>query len=110
MKDSSFSKDLFLWKCTINKCGKKVSIRQGSWFSNSNLTLENIVFITYSCVYRATEDFVIHELEVSRQTIVDFWREVCVVIGESISRKVGGPGRIVEIDESKFGKRKYHRK
>jgi len=63
-------------------------------------------------VYRTSEDFVLHELGISRQTIVDwynFCREVCCTILEDCSGKIGGVGHIVEIDESKFGKRKYHR-
>ena len=43
-------------------CDKKVSIRQGSWFSNSNLTLETIVLLTYFWVYRTEQEFVKHEL------------------------------------------------
>ena len=45
-------------------------------------------------------------------TIVDwcnFAREVCVSVLETDSKPIGGPGTISEIDESKFGKRKYHR-
>jgi hypothetical protein len=32
-----------------------------------------------------------------------------VVYMEGCSEKIGGPNKIVEIDESKFGRRKYHR-
>lgn len=48
----------------------------------------------------------------SDHTIVDwknFAREVCLCILKQDSERIGGPGKHVEIDESKFGKRKYHR-
>ena len=35
--DSSFSKDKVCWRCSNGKCNKKLSIREGSWFSKSNL-------------------------------------------------------------------------
>lgn len=111
-KDSSFSTDLCCWRCSNKACGKKVSIRHGSWFSDSNLTLENIVLLTYFWVYRVEQELVEHELGISHSTIVDWYnfsREVCLSILELNSQRIGGPGKVVEIDESKFGKRKYHR-
>ena len=89
-----------------------MSIRQGSWFSKSNLSLETIVFLTYFWVYRAEQEFVKHELGISHTTIVDWYnfsREVCISILEVYSRQIGGPGKVVEIDESTFGKRKFHK-
>ena len=53
-----------------------------------------------------------HELGISHMTIVDWYnfsREVCISILEKISEQIGGPGKIVEIDESKFGKRTLHK-
>ena len=38
-----------------------------------------------------------------------FVREAMAVYLEDNSQKIGGPDKTVEIDESKFGKRKYHR-
>ena len=62
---------------------------------------------------KCTECFVQRELLIgSNSTIVDYYnfaREVCVCVLEKDSEQIGGPGKIVEIDESKFGKRKYHR-
>lgn len=109
----SYSKDGVVWRCTNRKCNKKVSVREGSWFSWSHLLLEQIVKLTYYWVYDLPNDFISRELRIgSDHTVVDwknFSREVCLSILKLDNEKIGGPGRTVEIDESKFGKRKYHR-
>ena len=38
-----------------------------------------------------------------------FCRETCKVTIQRNSEKLGGEGKVVQIDESKVGKRKYHR-
>ena len=38
-----------------------------------------------------------------------FCREVVLYFIESKSKITGGEGKVVDIDENKFGKRKYHR-
>ena len=39
----------------------------------------------------------------------NFCREVCIAYCETNSKKLGGPGKTVEVDEAKFGKRKYNK-
>ena len=79
---------------------------------NSNLSLQQVVKLTYYWVYKTRQDTVRRELKiVCEETLVDWYnlcREVCSEIIEKDNDKVGGPGKIVEIDESKFGKRKNH--
>jgi transposase-like protein len=111
-KDATFFSDGHVWRCLNKKCNKKIFIRLGSWFEKHILTLENFLLITYFWVYKASEIFVRHELDICRQTVVDWYnfsRQVCTSILEINSEKLGGPGKIVEIDESKFGKRKFHK-
>ena len=113
VEDKSYSKDGVVWRCTNRKCNKKVSIREGSWFSGSHLLLEQIVKLTYYWVYSLPNDHISRELKIgSEHTLVDwknFAREVCLEILQQDNCKIGGIGKVVEIDESKFGKRKYHR-
>lgn len=113
VEDKSYSKDGIVWRCSSRLCNKKTSVREGSWFFGSHLLLEQALKLTYYWVYELPGDFISRELKIgSDHTIVDwknFAREVCLCILKQESERIGGPGKHVEIDESKFGKRKYHR-
>ena len=82
-KDKSKA-DGYIWCCSRRKkgqCGKKISIRQKSWFAGSKLSLEKILKLTYYWThqeknYRSKFELIIG----SDHTIVDwynFCREVC---------------------------------
>ena len=49
---------------------------------------------------------------ISKKTVIDwynFCRDVCAEFMLQHSDPIGGPGTVVEVDEAKFGKRKYNR-
>ena len=108
--------DGFRWRCfTRNaaiRCRRSLSIRDGSWFQQSNLTLLETLLITYDIVCREQAHRIQSEYGFGSHTIADwgmFCREVMLEYLERSSVKIGGPNKTVEIDESKFGRRKYHR-
>ena len=55
-KDSSYGRDGFIWRGTKKECGYKVSVRAGSWFENSHLTLKEIVKLTYYWVHKTRQE------------------------------------------------------
>ena len=90
----------------------KVSIREDSWLLDARLKLEDVIeFIYLWCQGFSTQD-IEHEIRLSRKTIIEwsaYLREVCFQSVMDESCKIGGKGIEVEIDESKFGRRKYYR-
>ncbi|GBN89235.1 hypothetical protein AVEN_197865-1 [Araneus ventricosus] len=108
--------DGYAWVCRkfgVNEHHIKRTVRKGSWFSESKLTISEVLILTYLWVKKTPNDWIVDEMNVSEPTVVDwksFCREVCVdrLVKDS-KEKIGGVGMIVEIDESKFGKRKYNR-
>ncbi|XP_028412951.1 uncharacterized protein LOC114535832 [Dendronephthya gigantea] len=103
-------------ECRRQSEGKRhkveLAIRKGSWFEGSNLTLEEILKLKYWWCRDVVQETMRFETDVSGNTVVDwdsFCREICEVNYLECEEKIGGPGKRVQIDESKFGKRKYHR-
>ena len=109
--------DGYLWRCPRSACRKKLSIRAGSFFSKSHLSLQTRLKLIY---FWATDEPVtkvhqqLDQKECSTKTAIDvfnFLREVCsqhlIALGDI---QLGGPGAIVQIDESLFNhKPKYQR-
>lgn len=124
---ASLNEDELLWRCQrrhrekkgkkiiVSRCNFKQSVRSNTWLQNSNLSLEKAcmliaLYITHNSPH---QQFLMDELKLTSMTICDwcsFIREVlehwCT---NNSASQLGGPGKIVEIDEAKFGKRKYNR-
>ena len=86
------------------------SARHGSWFQQSKLTLQEVMYQTYGILRRERADHIQHKLHFSDHTVANwgmFCRQATLHYMEGCSEKLGGPNRTVEIDESKFGRRKY---
>ena len=123
MKKTNDSTDSFVWRCRkVHKVIRnniaytikdvKLSIRHHSWLVDSKITLEIVLELIYLWSQGFTQAEIIHELKLSNKTVTEwtnFFRESCISTVLHNSTAIGGNGIEVEIDESKFGKRKYHR-
>ena len=80
--------------------------------SDSNLSLEVITELVYLWSQKLSNSAIEHELKLSHRTVIEwsaYLRDVCNYTVLEESEQIGGEGVHVEIDESKFGKRKYYR-
>ena len=106
------SQDGVRWRC---RCGKTRSIRDGSFFEKSNLSLGKIVLLVYCWSVDTCMTATSVMVGVSESTVIDWFN---MLRGECHSkllqlpmdnRMLGGQDQIVEIDESVMIKRKYSR-
>lgn len=103
-------KDGLRWRC--HRCSKELSIREGSFFSNSKLGLDQIVDFMYAYAYQtATYRNLEREVGIDSEAICN-WRSFARdIYAEHFIRhplRIGGPGHTVEIDESAFVRRKHN--
>jgi IS1 family transposase len=100
------------FRCSKRSCRKEKSIRVGSFFEKAKLNLCDCMLFLHLWSKGYTEQLICDDFPFARGTTVDwsrFCRELCVYHYESSDAKIGGPGTIVEIDETLIVKRKYDR-
>ena len=112
-------KTSFFWICTKRvdgvKCNRgKFSIFDGTFLSNKKLSLRNIMLMVWHFVHHLNEQQCKQYMSISEdndKTIVKWYRllrEICGKWIETNPPKLGGFGKIVEMDESYFaGAPKY---
>jgi transposase len=92
---------------------RSLSIRHNSFFSNTRLSIRSSLLLIYEWSINTSVDQAAHELMVSKDTIIDFYKRLrrmaAANIEQRTSSQIGGPNEIIEIDECQLGRRKYHR-
>ena len=102
--------DGFVWSCRL--CRRQRSLRTGSFFEGSHLSLTQILDIIFYWSYDLRQVYIREDTGIARKTAVDwqnFIRDVCAHYLIDHPIQLGGANITVEIDESKFMPRKYHR-
>ena len=105
------SADLFTWKCPA--CKKFKNIRSESILSGKKITFKSLILLVFYFSIRSVTNLDIAALTGLSDKTVGEWRKVVMNAVStwflSNSTPIGGPGKIVEVDEAKFGKRKFNR-
>ena len=101
--------------------GQKVrwscSVVDGTFFAKSRIKLHHILSILYFHITGSNYSQILNHHEVSTKTVTDFKFQIRQLLAEHVKiypQEIGGIDEegnriIVEIDETKLGKRKYHR-
>ena len=105
--------DGYMWRCTNNRCRTWLSIRSGSFFEGSNIPLSTWLHLMFLWAMKMSGSNISRLTGLSKPTVIRALRELRTICCTKILNagiQLGGIGKTVEIDESKFGaKRKYQR-
>lgn len=100
------------FRCTAKNCRTEVSQRKHTVFFGSHLNCAEIMHIAYMWLNNCGRNQIAAQTGHSSATITKFmsyFRNLVSSTLEYEDEKIGGDGVIVEIDETKLGKRKYNK-
>jgi hypothetical protein len=101
-----------VYRCTKFGCRKEWTCLRGTFFSGSRLPVHKILFLSYHWIAGARHDYLCDIGGFGTNTVSNFFCHLQQLVGDSLDEEdciIGGEGIRVEMDESKFGKRKFNR-
>lgn len=108
--------DKYVWRCVSRECPKfhcPKSIRIDSFFFRSRLSLQTWIQIIYCWSIKMTQVQTATFANINTKTATKCYssiREACSTHLRNSRIELGGPGAVIQLDESLFSKKaKYHR-
>lgn len=98
--------------CNSYKGNKAVSIFHGTFFGGAKIKCNAIMHIAYLWLTGCSSTTILMHTGHSEHTVAAYLRHLRQLISETLENDdtlVGGRGVVVQVDETKLGKRKYHR-
>ncbi|KAF1754685.1 hypothetical protein GCK72_021249 [Caenorhabditis remanei] len=121
-QDSKIIHDKHVWRCLPcrrNKESSKISMRAGSFFENLKLTVVEVFYLAAEWIENPSKTVaeVSKQFGISHTTVVEVQEWFRQMTKQWFKReseanpnmKLGGPGKIVEIDETCVYRAKHHR-
>src|SRR5690242_10321786 len=105
--------DRRIWACRRTQNGrrhqKKVSIRHGSYFASSGLSIRDTLYALYEWSVKTSVEQTCFELQLSNKTVIALFKQfralATIVVQTRLNGPIGGQGLTVEIDECQIGRR-----
>ena len=96
------------WKCS---CGTTKSIRAESVLEGSSISYSSFILLLSCFAEELLPPAAAARCVLSENTVRRLYTIIRQQMAEELatSNMIGGPGRVVELDEAKFGKQKYNR-
>ena len=102
--------DQFRWRCS--KCRQSIALRKDTFLEKIRLSFQLVLQLIYHWGLQTVQDDQSKTLKLTRPTIISFQQKLRLVTARALRKSeiiLGGPGKVVEIDESLFVKVKHHK-
>ena len=99
------------FRCSKKACNTKISLRKNSFFEKSKLKCSQILrlgLLWLSKLSASSIKSLTGHIKPTVTSFMYFYHQLVIDSLDTDDITIGGDGIIVKIDESKFGKRKYH--
>ena len=107
------SQDGYTWRCTKTTCRTMKSIRSGSFFEKSKIPLEKWLLSIHHWASNSKVQLAADAIGISHTSVMQCNKFLCEICSRKLCQVpivLGGPGVVVQIDESLFShKVKAHR-
>jgi transposase-like protein len=100
------------FRCSRQSCKMEFSQRKHTFFYGSQLNCAQILHLAYMWLNRSSQTQCINQTGNSSRTVTTFHKHFRRLVASTLSeidQQIGGQDIVVEIDETKLGKRKYNR-